>query len=89
MKKIISGILSVTMALCLLMTSASAAGAGTVVYRNTQQLTDNLNYTETISYINNTERQYSYELGLTGSGDAHPIVMACDTIYGRMTADQW
>jgi exopolysaccharide biosynthesis protein len=88
MKKIISGILTVTLVLSLLTATAFAAGAGTVVYRNTQQLADNLNYTETISYINNTERQSCYELGLTGGGDAYPIIMACDTIYGRMTVEQ-
>ncbi len=91
MKKFLTGILAFTLTLCFLtpaFPNAVATGAGTVVYRNTQQIADNLSFTNTISYINNTERQGSYELRLTGRGDAYPLIMACDTIYGRMTIDQ-
>jgi hypothetical protein len=76
------------MALSFLGLTAQAAGAGTVVYSNTQQIANNLAYTNTISYINGTQRQMSYALNLTGKGDAYPIIMADDTIYGSMTIDK-
>ena len=90
MKRIVTSILVCALALSLLTAMAAtalAAGAGTVVYKNTQQIADNLSYTDTISYINGAERQKHYELSLTGKGDAYPIIMACDTIYGRLTID--
>jgi exopolysaccharide biosynthesis protein len=88
MKKITAGILAISMMFSVLLTAASAEGAGTVVYRNTQQLTNNLSYTNTISWSSENQRQESYTLGLSGKGDAYPIFMACDTIYGRMTVEQ-
>jgi exopolysaccharide biosynthesis protein len=93
MKRIFTGILAFSMALSLVASiaqiqTAAAVGAGTAAYRNTQQIANNLSYTNTISYINDTQRQESYALSLTGKGDAYPILMACDTIYGRLTIDQ-
>jgi hypothetical protein len=74
--------------LLILTPPAFAAGSGTVVYANTRQIADNLHYTRTVSYINNVERQNSFTLSLTGKGDAYPILMADDTIYGSMSIDQ-
>lgn len=91
MKKIISGILAFTLAVFILSTvpqAALATGAGTVVYRNTQQIANNLSFTDTISYIDGIQRQESYSLSLTGKGDAYPIIMACDTIYGSLTIEK-
>ncbi|UOO38593.1 phosphodiester glycosidase family protein [Oscillospiraceae bacterium CM] len=76
------------LALAVLTTAtAMALGAGDAVYVNTRHVANNLSYTNTVSYINGTQRQESYALSLTGSGDAYPIVMACDTIYGSLTVD--
>lgn len=91
MKRIITGIFSLALTFfCLTaaLKTALAAGADTAVYRNTQQIADNLSFTKTISYIKGAERQECFELSLNGRGDAYPIVMACDTIYGRLTIDQ-
>jgi len=73
--------------LILLVTSANAAGAGSTVYQNTLQLADNLTYTNTISLSGSQARTESYMLNLTGSGDAYPIIMACDTLYGNLRID--
>lgn len=93
MKKIISGVLAYTLVFCLLISGAivgtvSAAGAGTIVYSNSQQIANNLSFTNTVSYINNIQRQVGYALSLTGKGDAYPIIMADDTIYGSMTIEK-
>jgi exopolysaccharide biosynthesis protein len=85
MKKLAATFIALSMLLSLLVTSASAQGAGTVVYRNTQQITNNLSYTNTIYWSDAGERQQSYALNLSGKGDAYPIIMKNDTIYGRMT----
>lgn len=87
MKKI-TALITVFFLLLTLTPPAFAAGAGTIVYTNTRQITDNLRYTRTVSYINNVERQNSFTLSLTGKGDAYPILIANDTIYGGMTIDQ-
>ncbi len=92
MKKTLSGILAVSMVFSLLVSaltiSASAGGAGTVVYRNSQQIADNLTYTNTIHWTSEQQRQENYALTLSGPGDAYPIVMACDTMYGRFRVDE-
>jgi exopolysaccharide biosynthesis protein len=88
MKKITVRITAVSLLFALLLLPAGAAGAGAVVYRNTQAVADNLSCTNTISWDAQTGRQESFTLSLTGAGDAYPIVLACDTIYGRLTAQQ-
>jgi exopolysaccharide biosynthesis protein len=87
MKKITATIAAILL-IATLIPAAHAAGDGTAVYANTQILADNLFYTKAVSYIDNTERQNSFALSLTGKGDAYPILMADDTIYGSMTIDQ-
>ena len=90
-ERIITGVFVLALAFSFLTadhTKALAAGTGTVVYSNTRQIADNLSFTRTIFYINGAERQECFELSLNGRGDAYPIVMACDTIYGRLTIDQ-
>ena len=88
MKKITSGIMAALLLIFATISPAYAAGAGTTVYSNTQQIADNLNYTRYVSYINGTERQSGYALSMTGTGDAYPILLADDTIYGGMTINQ-
>lgn len=87
MKKITVWIIAFSLALSLLAGVADAVGAGTPVYNNTQQITDNLSYTKTISY-SDAGRQEGYALSLSGRGDAYPIIMACDTIYGSLAVDK-
>lgn len=86
MKKITVWIIAFSLALGLLAGAAGAIGAGTPVYNNTQQIADNLSYTKTIS-SSASGLQEGYALNLSGSGDAYPIVMACDTIYGSLAVD--
>lgn len=71
--------------LSLLTTTAYAAGAGETVYINERQVAENLTYTNTISWNSLYGREESFMLGLEQGGDAYPIVMACDTIYGSMS----
>jgi exopolysaccharide biosynthesis protein len=87
MKKITASIIALILLFSLII-PASAQGAGTNVYSNTQQIANNLFYTNTVSYINDTQREQSYALALTGSGDAYPIIVADDTIYGKLTIGQ-
>jgi exopolysaccharide biosynthesis protein len=88
MRKITAGIAAALLLIFATIPSALAAGAGTAVYSNTRQIADNLSYTSYVSYINGTERQNGYALNLTGKGDAYPILLADDTIYGGMTISQ-
>ena len=72
----------------LLISTAYAAGAGSKVYINSRAIADNLTWTDAISYNTSHETLESNVLTLRQSGDVHPIVMACDTIYGRLTVSQ-
>ena len=65
--------------------SAQGLGAGTHQYENEVQLMDNLTLGNVISYTDKG-RQEGYYLELEPGGDVYPIVLACDTIYGGMTA---
>ena len=85
MKRITLWLLVASFLLALTMPTAWAAGAGTVVFRNTQAVADNLNCTNTISWDNSVGRQESFALNLSSGGDVYPIVMACDTIYGGLS----
>ncbi len=87
MKKFISAAAALVFMMTVLAVPVSAAGAGSTVYTNTRQVADNLSYTQTIS-LDGAARQAGYMLELGTDGDAYPIVMACDTIYGRLTVGQ-
>lgn len=82
-KRAISLILTAAVILSLI-TTAFAYDAGENVFSSVQKIADNLTYTDTVSY-SGSSRMESYMLESTPGGDAHPIVMACDTMYGGMT----
>ena len=67
---------------------AGAVGAGPAVYKNSRKIADNLEYVHTISYSSAMGRQESHTLKILGEGDARPIFLGGDTIYGRLTVDQ-
>ena len=73
---------------CLLISTVYAAGAGSEVYINSRSIADNLTWTNALSYNTSQETLESYVLTLRPGGDVYPIVMACDTIYGRLTVSQ-
>ena len=78
--------LLLTLALVLSLSAAAfAAGAGEKSYVNTSAVAEGLELTNAVSYRAGL-RTESLALTLTGGGDAHARVMACDTIYGGMTA---
>ena len=85
MKKIAVWLLSAALLITVTLPSAWAAGAGTAVYRNTQSLTNNLNIKNTISWQDDVGRQQSFMLSHTKGGDAYPIILANDTIYGSLS----
>ncbi|MCL2152279.1 MAG: phosphodiester glycosidase family protein [Oscillospiraceae bacterium] len=60
----------------------SAHALGDVVYTNTRLIADNLEYINTISWSSSLGRTESFGVRMTGPGDAYPIVMNGDTIYG-------
>ena len=62
--------------------SGTTYAVGGVVYTSTYMLADNLQYVNTIHYGDGIGRAESFSLLMTGVGDAYPIVMKNDTIYG-------
>lgn len=81
---------AILLALCLLVTPALAAGSGTgqASYQNRTVLTDGLTYENAVSYTSDGSRVETYTLEAAAGGSVHPIVLACDTIYGGMTVTQ-
>jgi len=65
-----------------LLASATVYAVGDTVYTNSRWLADNLEYTNVISWSASLGRTESFALRMTGPGDAYPIVMNGDTIYG-------
>jgi exopolysaccharide biosynthesis protein len=51
-------------------------------------IADNLEFTDTVLWHDDVGREESYSLRLTGPGEAYPIIMADDTVYGGMTITQ-
>lgn len=60
----------------------AALAAGDPVYTNTRLLADNLEYVNAVAWDQSYGRTESFAVALTGAGDAYPIVMKGDTIYG-------
>ena len=80
-----SGIYKITAALILLLTialTASASAVGDNVYTNTRLLADNLEYVNSMAWDETIGRTESFAIRMTGPGDAYPIVLNGDTIYG-------
>ena len=65
-----------------LTSAASAYAIGDPVYTDTRLLADNLEYVNTVSWDQASGRTESFAIRMTGPGDAYPIVMKGDTIYG-------
>jgi len=78
--RLLAGINAFIIVLSLLPISAQALGSS--YYTSTQMLTDNLQYVNTIYYGDSSGRGESFALVMTGPGEAYPIVMKNDTIYG-------
>ncbi|MDR3278181.1 MAG: phosphodiester glycosidase family protein [Oscillospiraceae bacterium] len=87
-KRIRTAAAALTLLSYILTFTAAAAGTGTYVYTNTRQLADNLQYINTVSWNADLGREESYALRLTGAGDAYPIVLGDDTIYGSLKVSQ-
>ncbi|MEG1633311.1 MAG: phosphodiester glycosidase family protein [Oscillospiraceae bacterium] len=85
MKKLLSLILAAT----LLITPAFAAGSGTgqAVYSNKTALADGLTYENTISATSGGRLVETFTLETAAKSSVHPIVLACDTIYGGMNVN--
>jgi len=66
----------------LMLTSATAYAVGDVVYTSSRWLADNLEYVNTISWSTSLGRTESFAIRMTGPGDAYPIVLSGETVYG-------
>ena len=81
-------ILGATLALLILisatMTATYAAGLVNPIYTNVRKVANNLELVNTVSWDATQGREESFALRLTGAGDAYPVVMKPDTIYGTM-----
>ncbi|NLB29148.1 MAG: hypothetical protein GX823_02825 [Clostridiales bacterium] len=88
LSRILSAALSFLLAVSLLTPAASAAGAGTSRYINTRPLATNLDYVNTVYWNDTYSREESYSLVYRAGGDAYPIVMTDDTVYGTVTIDE-
>ena len=65
-----------------LLTAGAAFALGDVVYTNTRWLADNLEYKNTISWHPTLGRTESFSVRMTGQGDAYPIIMNGETVFG-------
>ena len=82
MRRAVGARIAVVLVLAILMSFFSCA-AGDTVYVNSRWLADNLEYTNTVTYGASAGRGESFAIRLAGPGDAYPIVMKGDTIYGK------
>ena len=65
-----------------LLVTMTAYALGEQVYISRQLLADNLEYINTISWSSSSGRSESFALNLAGRGDAYPIVLKGDTVFG-------
>ena len=68
-----------------LMLPIAAYALGDTVYTNSRWIANNLEYMNSISYSSAQGRTESFAVRMTGKGDAYPIVMNGDTIWGTRT----
>ena len=66
----------------LLLASLTAYAAGETVFVSRQQIADNLEFTNTITWDAAAGRRESFTLNLTGAGDAYPVILTGDTVFG-------
>ena len=79
------GLFKAFIALLVILTLIPAPAAfalGNDVYTNTRYLADNLEYVNTVAWSSEFGRTESYAIRMTGPGDAYPIVMKGDTVFG-------
>lgn len=65
-----------------LLTATAVNALGDAVYINTRNLADNLEYVNTVAWSPEFGRTESFAVRMTGPGDAYPIIMKGDTVYG-------
>ena len=85
-RKLTAGII---LAVCFTFTGAvfAATGAGNEIYHRIVDFGNGLKYTNAVSE-NDSGRQESYFAEITPGSGSVPVVVADDTIYGKMTLDQ-
>jgi len=66
----------------MLLSPYAAMAVGDLVYTNSRWLADNLEYVNTVKWSHQYGRTESFMLRMTGPGDAYPIVMGGDSIFG-------
>lgn len=89
MKKGIVFILIICMLLSLSLPAfAAGSGTGESLYTNTTELASGFTFTNAISYNSAGGRVETFAIETAAGGDVHPVVIACDTIYGGMTIDE-
>ena len=81
-KKKLMRITTTLVLLLALLMGIAANAAGDNVYTNTRLLADNFEYINSVAWGSDTGRTESYAVRMIGSGDAYPIVLNGDTIFG-------
>ena len=66
----------------LLLSPYAAIAVGETVYTNSRWLADNLEYVNTVNWSSVYGRTESFAIRMDGQGDAYPIVMGGETVYG-------
>ena len=79
-QRIIKTGLTALLALSLL--TGTALASGNTVYTNTRQLADNLELINTVGWSSEFGRTEDFAIAMTGPGDAYPIIMKGDTVFG-------
>jgi len=90
MKKFKRNIITTAIAvivIAMLVTVALAAGAGRLRYIHTTPLASNLEYINTVNWHDEYGREEVYILRYTPGGDAFPIVLKDETVYGAVSID--
>ena len=81
-RRILSAALALLILISVTVTGTYAAGLVNPIYTNVRKIANNLELVNTVSWDAAQGREESFALRLTGPGDAYPIVMKPDTIYG-------
>ena len=82
MKKKILRFTTTAILIIALILPISALAVGDIVYTNTRMIADNLEFQNIISWHGTHGRTESFALTMTGDGDARPIIMKGDTVFG-------
>jgi len=91
-KRITAALCAVTILTALAATTftatAATGGAGNPRFTHTQALASNLDYVNTVYWNDDYGREESYTLRYTPGGDAFPLVLKDETVYGRIDIDE-